>query len=211
MTIWQWIKANAPSHAVGFVFGIVGSFIASILFTRWWEYRRFKKYSSLVGYWVEANDKLVDRPFAISNFFISTSDGKLKYSGDSYNNSAELHYDWWSRVLYIDDELRQISYIYDTKKIKDTNQNEGVSSTSEGFGWYKLSFDNVKKQWVIDRGYFLDVEEAVPRNCRMRRFEDVCRVFQLSLNPLDHGDRKKLVKLLIEKKDDARLRKFFGW
>jgi hypothetical protein len=204
MNILKWIENNALGQLAGFLFGIAASFIASIVYQNWYGRRHYKEYASLVGVWIEANDVLTDRPFAVCEFFFSPSDGKLKFTGDSYDNSAQVHYDWSSVVLYIDDRERRISYIYETKKA-------GKTEWDEGFGCYKLSFDDTKKRWGIARGYFQDLEEANPRHCRMRRFEDVCKVLKLQLSPSSDSDRKMLIKKLLQLKSDTQLRTFFGW
>jgi len=203
MNILKWIEDNAVGQLAGFLFGIVASFVASVMYQKWYGRRHYKQYASLVGVWIEANDVLTDRPFAVCEFFFSPSDGKLTFSGDSYNNSAEVYYDWSSVFLYIDDRKRRMSYVYETKKV-------GKREWDEGFGCYNLRFDDTTKKWEITRGYFQDLEEASPRHCRMRRFEEVCKQLNLQLNPSSNSDRKILIEALLKNKLDIQISRFFG-
>ena len=103
------------NQVVSFVVGALSSWWASIRFERWRARRRYKQYGTLVGTWVEANSLLTDRPFSICSFYFSDSDGKLKLTGDSFDNQARVFYRWWSVILHIDDRERRMSYVYETQ------------------------------------------------------------------------------------------------
>lgn len=192
------------NQVVGILLGILASFLASLLYARWRTRARRKLYGSLAGVWVEANDLLEDRPFAICEFFFSPSDGKLRFQGDSYDNKSVEYYKWWSIVLHLDDRERRLSYIYETQRL-------GETAKDEGFGCVFLQFDESSQTWAAQRGYFLDLDEAVPRFSRMLRFEAVAESLKRDLNPNSRSDRQQLVRELIRRKETAGLKKLFGW
>lgn len=192
------------SQFIGFLLGIAASFLASIIYALWTTRSRRKVYGSLAGVWVEANDLLEDRPFAICEFFFSPSDGDLKFEGDSYDNNANEHYKWWSIVLHIDDRERRLSYIYETQRVGETKINAG-------FGCIFLHFDQATQKWFAQRGYFLDLDEAKPRFSRMLRFDVVAASLKRDLKEGSKVDRQMLVRELIKQKNTATLKKLFGW
>ena len=192
------------NQAVGFAVGALASFWASIRFTKWWSKRHYKQYGSLVGTWIEANDLLTDRPFSVCSFFFSDSDGKLKLSGDSFDNQADVFYRWWSVILHIDDRERRMSYVYETQRVGDTKKDEG-------FGCYTLHLNTTKNRWDIVRGYFQDLNEARPRHCKLIRFEEVAAYLKRQLDPSSDKDQRLVVKELLKYKDDPEIRSLFGW
>jgi len=192
------------SQLLGFILGALSSFLASIWFTKWWARRSYKQYGSLVGTWIEVNNILQDRPFSVCNFYFSTSDGKLHFNGHSFNNNAEEYYRWWSVVLHIDDRNRRMSYVYETQLVGDTKKDEG-------FGCYSMRFNETLKRWDIISGYFLDLDEARPRYCRMLRFEDVASFLKRQLDPCSEQDQRFVVNELLKCKDDTMIKSFFGW
>lgn len=198
------IAVYALNQGVGFIIGIASSLIASTLLTRRSARHFRKQFGSMVGVWVEANDVLTDRPFSICEFFFSHSDGKLVLKGDSYDNSGNRYYEWWSVFIHIDRACHRMSYVYETQRVNDTKKDEG-------FGCYTLSMNSTKNRWDITGGYFQDLAEARPRKCRMIRFEDVASHLKLQLDPGSTQDRQVLVKELMKQKDKQRIVLLFGW
>jgi len=188
----------------GFVAGILSSVIASYVYA-WWQTRaRRHKYKSLEGVWIEANSLLEDRPFAICQFFFAPSDGGLRFEGYSYDNNANPYYKWWSIVLHIDDDLRRLSYIYETHPVVENLKKD------EGFGCIFLNFDTAKATWNIENGYFMDLGEAKPRFSRMQRFEDVAKLFKRDLNSAEEADRRLIIQELLYRKDTNEIIELFG-
>jgi hypothetical protein len=198
------VVAFAINQGLGFVVGGLSSFLASVWFARWSSRRNYKQYGTLIGTWIEANDLLADRPFSICSFYFCPSDGNLKFEGHSFDNNADMFYRWWSIVLHIDDRERRMSYIYETQRVGDTKKDEG-------FGCNTLSFNKKLNRWDVIRGYFLDLDEARPRYCRMLRFEDVASYLRRQLDPNDEKDQRFVVKELLRLKDDPGIRALFGW
>ena len=192
------------TQPVGFLLGFASSFLASIAYGWWTTRNRRKVFGSLSGVWIEANDLLEDRPFAVCEFFFSPSTGKLTFEGHSYDNTGHEYYKWWSIVLHIDDEERRLSYIYETELVRETTRNSG-------FGCIFLHFDPVTGLWFAQRGYFLDLDEAKPRFSRMLRFEFVAASLKRDLKGGSKVDRQILVRELIKQKETAALRQLFGW
>ena len=204
MDMMSRIIAFIGTQSIGFLLGVAASFVASMFYARWTTRVRRTMYGSLAGVWIEANNLLEDRPFAVCEFFFSPSDGELKFLGDSYDNKASVYYKWWSIVLWIDDTNRTVSYIYETQRVGETKKDEG-------FGCIHLSLDRANQKWEVRSGYFLDLQEAKPRFSRMLRFEAVACALKRDLSGTNSSDRRLLIQELIKLRDSANLRNLFGW
>lgn len=191
------------NQLVAFFVGALASFLALIRFDRWWSKRRYKEYGTLVGTWIEANTVLTDRPFSICSFFFSDSDGKLKLTGESFDNQANVFYRWWSVILHIDDRTRRMSYIYETQRIGDRKKDDG-------FGCYTLNYNTTKRRWEIPGGYFQDLDEAKPRFCKMIRFDEVTSYLKREVDPSSEADQRFVISELLNLKDDPGIRTLFG-
>ncbi|MDN3637375.1 hypothetical protein QWY82_01015 [Simiduia curdlanivorans] len=197
------INSLMSSHLAGFIIGLVSSLFATYIYKYWSKYNAWRDYRSLLGTWVESNNLLEDRPFSICQFTVGKG-GILHFEGYSYDNSGHTYYKWWSVALHIDDRSNRISYVYETHKV-------GEMIKDEGFGCIFLRKFESAADWVIERGYFLDLSEAKAREARMVKFESVAKALKLDLKPSDDSDRKFLIERLLKEKKSPKIQSILGW
>jgi hypothetical protein len=197
-TVVNVLLRQTPGLAGGFFLNIASSYA----YERWKTRIQRQTYKSLVGIWVESNDILHDRPFAISEFSFAP-DGHLRFGGVSYDNAGHEFYRWNSLLLDIQDD--RLWYIYDTSPIAME------PTKDQGFGCMTLYYDNAHNAWNAHTGYFLDMAEAKPRHTRMLRFDAVAAALKRQLNAYDPRDKQFMINELLSLKDNDSIRSLFGW